>query len=706
MTPRSQIAENFNINPRQAAALKKLGLKTIEDLLFYFPTRYESFSERKNIVSLAEGDKTTVFGEVLEANIGKTWKKKMAISEISIGDNTGILKAVWFHQPYMAKIITIGDKIALTGKVSNGKGGLYMSNPSFEKITSYEALGEGAAILPVYPETYGITSRWLRFVIQKSLIAAKDIADPIPPEILKKYKLPSLKSALIYIQKPNKLKDAEAARKRFAFEEVFFIQMARLKQRQERQADHCLKLNCPPEELNEFVTSFPFQLTEAQKKAVAAIQADVRKEFPMSRLLEGDVGSGKTAVAIAATFMAVSSGYQVAYMAPTEILAAQHFSSFIEYFSQLKFRPKIGLLTSSDCRKYPSKVNPQEATKISKAQLLKWVENGEIPILIGTHALIEDKVKFCGKDGSSLALVIIDEQHRFGTAQRSSLAKDKSGKTPHLLSMTATPIPRTLALTIYGDLDLTLLDQLPEGRKPVITKIFQPEERESAYATIRSEIETGRQAYIICPRVDEPDPEKEMAILAKSVKEEAKRLKEKIFPEFEIDILHGKMLPKEKEEALLKFKENKSKILVATSVIEVGINVPNATIILIEGAERFGLAQLHQLRGRVIRGRHQPYCLVFAESRSQKTMERLKAFISAKNGFELAEYDLAIRGSGELGGGKQWGISDLGMEALKNLKMVEAARTEAQKIIANDPKLKNFPMLLKKIEASKRLHFE
>jgi len=699
----SSIEKEFRLSPRQKTALGRLGLKTIKDLLFYFPSRYENFSERKNIVSLEEGDKTTVFGEVLEASLGKTWRKKMAVSEISLGDNTGIIKAVWFHQPYMAKMINIGDKVALTGKISRNKSGLFISNPDFEKISRYEALGAGSMLLPVYSETSGVTSRWLRFAVQKILNSLEEnIVDPIPEEILKKYHLPSLKSSLIFIHKPQKIKDAEAARKRLAFEEIFFIQLARLCQRKEREKHHSLKINFDQEELEKFLSSFPFKLTNAQKNAVSAVAEDMQKNSPMSRLLEGDVGSGKTAVAIAAAYLAISAGYQAAYMAPTEILAGQHFQSFIEYFSELRLTPKIGLITSSGCQKFPSKVNPSEATKISKAQLLKWVAGGEIPILIGTHSLIQDSVKF-----KNLALVIIDEQHRFGARQRASLAINKSENTPHLLSMTATPIPRTLALTIYGDLDLSLLDELPAGRKPPVTKIINPEERETAYSMIREEINKGRQAYIICPRIDEPDPEKEMAILAKSVKEEAKRLKKEIFPKWEIGILHGKMTPPEKEKVLSDFKDNKIQILVATSVVEVGINAPNATVIIIEGAERFGLAQLHQLRGRVIRSSYQPYCFVFAESKSQKTTERLKALTTAKNGFELAEYDLKIRGAGELGGGKQWGISDIGMEALRNIKMVEAARTESQKIIAESPGLEKYPPLAQALKNRvKQIHFE
>lgn len=699
----SPIEEEFRLHQRQKSALDKLGLKKIRDLLFYFPSRYEHFSERKNIINLTEGDKTTVFGEILETNLGKTWKKHMSISEVTLGDNTGVIKAVWFHQPYMAKILKIGDKIALTGKISNQKFGLCLNNPSVEKINNYEALGEGGLILPIYSESAGITSRWLRFVIQRILSSLEEkIADPIPPEILKKYRLPSLSTALIGIHKPRKLKDAEGARKRFAFEEMFLIQITRFKERQERTKCRSFNIDFIQTELDEFLLSFPFKLTASQKKAVGNIAADMQKDSPMSRLLEGDVGSGKTAVAIAASYLAISAGYQVAYMAPTEILAGQHFESFIEYFSKLKFTPKLGLITSSGGQKFPSKINRDESTKISKNQLLKWVGSGEIPILIGTHSLIQDSVKF-----KNLALVIIDEQHRFGTRQRAILATGKSGDVPHLLSMTATPIPRTLALTIYGDLDLSLLDEMPEGRKYPVTKIVHPKDRDLAYSFIRSEIKKGRQAYIVCPRIDEPDPNKFDALNAKAVVTEAKKMEKDVFPEFNIGVLHGKMTPGEKEDVLSEFKQNKINILIATSVVEVGINIPNATVIIIEGAERFGLAQLHQLRGRVIRSVHQPYCFVFTESKTLKTNERLRAFTTAKNGFELAEHDLRIRGTGELSGNKQWGVSDLGMEALKNIKMVEAARNEAQRLIAQDAQFSQHPPLADRISSCfKNIHFE
>ena len=389
-------------------------------------------------------------------------------------------------------------------------------------------------------------------------------------------------------------------------------------------------------------------------------------------------------------------------MAPTEILATQHFENFIKYFTHTGIQ--IGLITGSGCRKFPSKVasHTQDWTNISRAQLLKWVANGEIPILIGTHALIQKSVKF--KD---LALVIIDEQHRFGSLQRARLAK-KEGFAPHYLSMTATPIPRTLALTIYGDLDLTLLDQMPSGRKPIITEIVLPDKREQAYELIRKEMAAGRQLYVICPRIDEPDPTKELSLNMKNVTTEAKRLEEKVFPGKTVAILHSKMTKQKKEEVMEAFYAGDIDILVATSVVEVGVNVPNATIIIIEGAERFGLSQLHQLRGRVIRSNHQAYCFAFAESKSEKTKERLKAFKNAKNGFELAELDLALRGAGELTGNKQWGMTDLGMEAIKNIKMVEAARKEATAIIARDPQLLTHPKLNGALTERhlENLHFE
>jgi ATP-dependent DNA helicase RecG len=418
----------------------------------------------------------------------------------------------------------------------------------------------------------------------------------------------------------------------------------------------------------------------------------------MARLLEGDVGSGKTLVAAATAYAVVSSRpagqhygtLQVAYMAPTEILAGQHFQSFIEYFRELPI--SIALLTGSGCKKFPSKSSPGNATDISRSQLLKWVASGEIAMLVGTHALIQKAVEF-----KHLAYCVVDEQHRFGTRQRRALAR-KGDAVPHFLSMTATPIPRTLSLTIYGDLDLSMLDELPPGRRRVETKIVQPRERDAAYEAVRRELAAGRQAYVICPRIEEPDPAKLNAVQARSAKTEAARLAKEVFPEYRVGLLHGGLTPKAKDEVMGAFAAHTIDILVATSVVEVGISVANATVIMIEGAERFGLAQLHQLRGRVQRSSHQPYCFLLPQTTGQKAMQRLRALEKSDNGFALAEADLETRGAGDLFGRRQWGMSDLGMEALKNPRLIRAAHDEAVALIESDKTLEKHPALRKRIE--------
>ncbi|HEY9584954.1 MAG TPA: ATP-dependent DNA helicase RecG [Candidatus Paceibacterota bacterium] len=713
--------EIFRLNDHQKNAVKKLGLKTVGDLLYHFPTRYGDTSSIKNIESLVAGETAVIFGRISRLKTSKGFRTKIPMADGTIEDESGTIKAVWFNQPYLAKMLKDDSFVRAEGRVSVRKktGELYLSNPKIEKVEKLPTgvgdslFGEGGephALYPVYPESRGITSNWIYHTIQKVFKSGilDSLSDPIPTEILDRYHLPHLKTAVVWIHAPKKESDAIAARKRFAFEEVFFIQLERQKIKRQFQKNKAPVIEVGPATLTRFTSRFPFRATGAQTRGISDILRDITEGRPMGRLLEGDVGSGKTFVAAAATYATVMTkpenskvgSLQVAYMAPTEILASQHFESFISYFKHLPIN--VALITGSGCRKFPSKVNPAGWTDISRSQLLKWVANGEIPILIGTHALIQKAVKF-----KNLGMVIIDEQHRFGTAQRQKLAR-KDGLYPHLLSMTATPIPRTLALTIFGDLDLTVLDEMPEGRKAIITEIVLPGQRDSVYEKIRTELKAGRQAYIICPRIDEPDPNKEMAILAKSVKEEAKRLKKSVFPEFEIDIVHSKLKDDDKEKVMNRFKSGEVDILVATSVVEVGVNVPNATSIIIEGAERFGLAQLHQLRGRVLRSNHQAYCYVFAETKSKKSLERLKALQSAASGFDLAEWDLKLRGPGELSGNKQWGISDIGMEALKNIKMVEAARFEAKNILEKDETLKKYPLVAAELEKRKKeeIHFE
>lgn len=701
------LTQLFRLTEQQKSALSRLGINTIYDLIHHLPFRYEAAGEASAVSGLQAGQEASLVGTLEKMETKKAWKSRMPISEGYLSDTSGRIKLRWFNQPYIAKMWFDGTLVRAVGKVSGSPGKLYLANPHLERVSATEAslfekkdiqLEENLApteFFAQYPESAGITSLWFRHALAKAFAqgALEQLEDPIPDTVLHRYNLPSLKTALVWIHTPQNLKDAEAARKRFAFEEVFLIQLERAQEKSRQAKEKSFIVSAAPERLEAFIGAFPFAPTQAQGSAIKKILEDMQEGRPMSRLLEGDVGSGKTAVAAASAFATVEtkpSGQtfgtlQVAYMAPTEILAKQHFESFIKYFEG--FPINIGLITGSGCFKFPSKSRRNEATPISRAQLLKWVANGEVAVVIGTHALIQKSVSF-----KHLALVIIDEQHRFGTNQRRALAK-KDVRIPHLLSMTATPIPRTLALTIYGDLDLTLLNEMPPGRKPVITKVVKPEGRTEVYQHMRRELAAGRQAYVICPRIDEPDPEKAFAIMAKSVKEEAKRLKKEVFPEYELAILHSKMTPKEKDDVMQRFAAHKIDILVATSVVEVGVNVPNATMIFIEGAERFGLSQLHQLRGRVVRSTHQAYCFVAPETRGEKTMERLKALTTAKNGFELAEMDLMQRGPGELSGRSQWGISDIGMEALKNLKLVEAARTEAHALIAQDETLIKHPLL-------------
>lgn len=662
------------------------------------------------------------------------------------------------NQKTISEISNTSSETEVTSEIKDTN--LYFSNPKIE-IVDKLPIGVGSSLFgnsaeshnlyPVYPESRGITSLWIYHALQKLFKNGilDIIEDPIPNEILEKYHLPNIKTGLIWMHTPQKRDDALSARKRFSFQEIFIIQLGRQQIRREYEKFPSFKIETNSKNVHEFIRRFPFQATEAQIRAIETILADMKRSSAMSRLLEGDVGSGKTAVAASTAYAVMTSRpdnnsnlsksenvvsdnekadskskketlienekniiepeiiqqarrrgpLQIAYMCPTEILAIQHFESFIQYFSYMPVQ--IALITGSGCRKFPSKINPKGWTDISKAQLLKWVADGSISVLIGTHALIQKSVVF-----KNLAYAIIDEQHRFGIGQRRKLVR-KDTIAPHLLSMTATPIPRTLALTLYGDLDLSILDQNPLGRKPIITELVLPNHRDEVYTKIKKELESGRQLYVICPRIDEPDPDKEAAVIAKSVKEEAMRLKRAVFPQYEIGVLHGKMKPLEKDEVMNDFKAGKIHILCATSVIEVGVNVPNATVIIIEGAERFGLAQLHQLRGRVLRSSHQAYCYTFTETNSAKSVDRLKALASAKNGFELAELDLAQRGAGELTGMKQWGISDIAMESLKNLKMVEVARSEAIKLIDQNPDLSLYPLLKIHVDKHSQLnHFE
>lgn len=702
----------FRLTSVQERALKKLGVVSAGDLLRHAPSRYVAAGTLRAISDATPGERLAFAGTIHNIKTKKAFRRNIPIAEATIVDQSGSLDVVWFHQPYLAKMLREGTLVRVEGVVRpRGRGGrLSLSNPRTEPLAalpdglfSHEGAGRGDGFIPVYPESKGVTSNWIYHAIRRLLRGEllASIADPIPPAILKTYNLPSLSTALIWIHAPQKESHYRSAQKRFAFEEVFFIQLDRLRARRAYDRQGAFAITGTQESVRAFSDTLPFPLTQAQKRALRDVCKDLERGSAMGRLLEGDVGSGKTVVAAAAVYAVIQAGFQAALMAPTEILARQHFENLSSLFSHAGI--PIGLLTGSGGRKFPSKTDPQKATSISRAQILRWVKSGGLPLLVGTHALIQKSVEF-----KNFGLAVIDEQHRFGVNQRKTLVRGTSAPVPHLLSMTATPIPRTLALTVYGDLDLTLLDELPPGRKSIITEITERGNEERVYRKIREEVAAGRQAYVICPRINEPDPERETALAAKSVKSETERLDRNVFPDLTLGMLHGKMKPAEKESIMRQFAEGEINILVATSLVEVGLNVPQATIIVIEGAERFGLAQLHQLRGRVLRSSQQAYCFLFSESKSGDAKRRLKILTEAKSGFELAEYDLATRGPGELAGGRQWGISDIGMEAIKNLKMVEAARREAEKIIAEDPELLQHPHLreIAVSRAERGVHFE
>ena len=720
MNPDEPIAKHFRLNAIHTSALRHLGLVTIRDLLYHFPARYEVAGEEGSAANLVPGTKVTLIGVLSKLKAKKLWKSRRTATEGWFEDSSGKVKVMWFNQPYIHAYVKEGAVIKMTGTVGGKPENPYIANPEiergdFDEITknifasAKQTNAETRTLFPVYPETQGVSSRWFFHAMLRIFEsgAHKKIVDPIPEKIRSAYNLPELSTALLWLHVPEKSTHTEAARKRFAFEEIFVIQTARALERAGNDAQKGFSVEGTADRANKFISSLDMEPTGAQHRAIAEILSDLGNSHPMARLLEGDVGSGKTLVAAASAYAAVTSRppgrmsgtLQVAYMAPTEILAEQHFQSFISYFKHLPIN--IALLTGSGCKKFPSKLAKDSATTISRAQLLKWVANGEIAMLIGTHALIQKKVEF-----QHLALAIVDEQHRFGTKQRRALAH-KGDAAPHFLSMTATPIPRTLALTLYGDLDISVLDELPPGRAKVTTSIVKTTDRTKAYEKIREELQAGHQAYIICPRIEEPDPNKLNALQAKSVKAEAARLQKDIFSEYVVGILHGAMTPAEKDAVMQKFQKGAIHILVATSVVEVGVNVPNATAIMIEGAERFGLAQLHQLRGRVMRSSHPPICFLVPETKGEMALKRLRALEKSDDGFKLAEADLENRGAGDLYGRRQWGVSDIGMEALKNPRLIQAAREEAFKIIADDPKLiKNTALRSRVSVATSGMHSE
>jgi ATP-dependent DNA helicase RecG len=652
------------IGPRSAQALERLGIRTLGDMLYYFPRRYVDYSNLKPVNRLWFGEEVTVIGTVENVEIRALRGGKMQMVEALLTDGTGALRLRWFNQTWMAQRLQRTPHISVSGKVDQYLGRLVMVNPEWEPVSQQQL--HTNRIVPVYGLTAAISQTTLRKQIS-SMVSfwAPKVQDPLPDELRQAAGLMDLPNALLQIHYPDSWEHLNSARERLAFEEILYLQLGVLNQKKMWESRSGRIFSVQEDWLESKISSLPFELTNAQRSTLREITADLASGTPMNRLVQGDVGSGKTVVAVLAAAIVAHDGAQTAVMAPTSILAEQHYRSLLGYMAteQAVIEPdQVQLLVGS---------TPES----EKQAIRSGLHQGEIKVIVGTHALLEDPVSF-----SDLELVIIDEQHRFGVEQRAILRS--KGTDPHLLVMTATPIPRSLALTVYGDLDLSVMDEMPPGRQEIETYLIQPAERERVYTLIRSQVNQGRQVFMIYPLVEETDKTEAMAAV-----EEHKRLQSEVFPQFKIGLLHGRLRPEEKDAVMASFRDGHFQILVSTSVVEVGVDVPNATIMVIEGANRFGLSQLHQFRGRVGRGSFKSYCLLIPDQVDAIENERLKAMIETNDGFQLAEIDLQQRGPGDFLGTRQSGYADLQAANLSDVRLIEKARQFAQQIFTNDPEL-------------------
>jgi ATP-dependent DNA helicase RecG len=666
------------ISSSLAAKFNRLGVRTVRDLLYFFPHRHLDYSQVKSISQLSEGEEQTIIANVWQAQVTMLGGRQG--TEAIVGDETGNVRVVWFNQPYLARKLLTNTRVVLSGRVSLFKGRHVFESPEWEIIGDKDLIHTGR-LVPVYPLTQGLRPRQVRKLMKEVIDQwAWQVEDFLPEELRRRCNLLALPEAIAQAHYPEDEIIKDRARVRLAFDELFLLQlgvMSRKHDWQESQPESVFEINNSL--LEAFLKSLPFVLTSAQKRALEEILADLQKPQPMCRLLQGEVGSGKTVVATAALLMAVANGYQGAFMAPTEILAEQHFATISELLSragqQKEEEPYLHSYLGLLARPLTVALLIGDVNQAKKQELQQRILEGEIDIIIGTHALIQKGVEF-----HRLGLAVVDEQHRFGVTQRAALRQ--KGLRPHMLVMTATPIPRTLALTLYGDLDLSVIDQLPPGRQAVKTKWLKPWQRDSAYAFLRRQVASGRQAFIICPLVEESE-----AVAALAAVAEYQRLSREVFPDLRLGLLHGRMSATEKEEVMQRFRSGELDILVATPVVEVGIDVPNATVMLVESADRFGLSQLHQFRGRVGRGQEQSYCLLLAENPSEVARERLDIIEKIQDGFALAEEDLRLRGPGEFFGTRQSGLPDLRMAKLSDVALLELARSEAIKLFEIDPGL-------------------
>jgi ATP-dependent DNA helicase RecG len=661
----AQLTVLQGVGPSNASSLAKLGMHTLGDMLYYYPRRYDDYSQLKPIKNLFYGEQVTVIGTVQTVHTRPIRGGKASIVETVISDGTAGIRLSFFNQPWMANRHKAGDAISVSGKIDQYLGRLVMNNPDTESV-DIENLNTNR-IVPVYALTERVTQKWLRKVMKQVVeYWAPNVVDALPESVRSSARVMTLSEALLQVHFPDSQEKLKAARERLGFDEIFYLQMGVLRQKRDWKSADAKHFPVADEWLSARIASLPFTLTSVQQSAINDIRADLDSGRPMNRLLQGDVGSGKTVVAALAAAIVVNSGSQAAIMSPTSILAEQHYRSFSR------------LLTGENAVLQPGQVRllvgdtPEPEKEVIRAGLA----DGSIKIVIGTHSLIEDPIIF-----QDLEFVVIDEQHRFGVEQRAALRT--KGTNPHLLVMTATPIPRSLALTLYGDLDLSIMDVMPAGRQPVNTYVLRPQERERAFTLLRGQVKDGKQAFIIYPLIEESEK-----IEGRAAVDDYETLSKEVFHDLKLGLLHGRMRPDEKDETMLKFRDRKYDILVSTTVVEVGVDVPNATVMIIEGADRFGLAQLHQLRGRVGRGEAQSYCLLIPTHEDATENERLQAMSESNDGFLLAEKDLQLRGPGEFLGTRQSGYANgLRMASITDVKLIEKARGEAQKLFDTDADL-------------------
>ena len=667
------------VSDATAAKLKKLGIENVRHLLYHFPTRHVDYSHTAKIASLSPGPEQTIVANVWEARLTAPGGRRS--TEAILGDETGNIRALWFNNPYLVRQIHNGDRLVISGRVSNWKGTLVFESPEWEKFEEKELVHTGR-LAPVYPLTAGLYPRAVRKLMKEVVDGfTPALDDYLPAEIRQRRNLIDLPQAIAQAHFPADEASKNAARVRLAFDELFFLQLGVLARKRAWQySQPAAAIPTDQALLDRFLNSLPFQLTGAQTKSLAEILSDLRRTEAMSRLLQGEVGSGKTVVATAAILMSIAFGFQAAFMAPTEILAEQHFRSVSRMLELLATEKQEGDRSVSYLGILPGRpltvaLLIGDAKESGKSIIRDRVKSGDIDLIIGTHALIQKAMKY-----KKLGLAVIDEQHRFGVEQRQSLRQ--KGTNPHILVMTATPIPRTLALTLYGDLDLSVINELPPGRQTIKTRWLKPEQRASAYRFIRQRVDLKEQAFIICPLVEESE-----SVQARAATAEYDTLKLEVFPDYRLGLLHGRMSAAEKDSVMGAFSAGTLDILVSTPVIEVGIDIPNATVMLIESADRFGLSQLHQFRGRVGRGKEQSYCMLLAENPSEVANARLSVIEGTQDGFILAEEDLKLRGPGEFFGTRQSGLPDLKMAKLSDVPILEMAREEATRLFADDPKL-------------------